>query len=184
MSRLWYFSKDRSERLGPVETDALRGMLRNGSLLPTDLVWSDGMSDWAPAGNQADLQGIMPGQPVATQPMQASESAEQVGLPPHLTGWLHFVGIMSILSGLLYCATCVGALWGVLLIVGGVALLGARSTLANIRHVPPAFVPFMEKINTFFLVTGITYIIMLVGFLLGMIFYGGILIAALSQFPL
>lgn len=176
MERSWYYSKDRTDRQGPVSTEQLRTMIDQGAV-PTDaLVWSEGMTDWTPVATQADLQPA--NKSPATPPPNPDTAAY---IPANLGGWLRFVGTMSILMGALYCATCVGILWGVLLIIGGVALLGAQSAMDQITEVPPAFVPFLDRLNTFFLVTGVAYIIMLISIALGFIFYGGILIAAVMS---
>ena len=197
MQRSWYYSKDRTERQGPGSTDELRELLRRG-LLPADaLVWREGMSDWTPASEQAELSATAsediaasatpppppttatsttPAQPAATpQPPVAGT------IPTSFGGWLRFVGIASIVMGTLYCASCFGILWGVLLIIGGVSLLGARTALNNVSEVPPAFIPFLHKLNTFFVVMGVAYILMLAGAALVLIFYGGFMIAALSS---
>lgn len=101
-------------------------------------------------------------------------------IPPKLGGWIRFSGVVTITMGVLYCLSCFGILWGVLMIIGGVALLGARSTLETLPRVPTALGPFFEKLNTFFMVLGIAYIIMLAGIALAIIFYGGLLIAMIT----
>ncbi|HMB53646.1 MAG TPA: CD225/dispanin family protein [Thermoanaerobaculia bacterium] len=45
---MWYYAQN-GERKGPVSEDALREMARDGSLNPTDLVWREGMAEWATA---------------------------------------------------------------------------------------------------------------------------------------
>jgi hypothetical protein len=47
----WYYSTNKKQ-LGPVSLEELRHLAREGLLKPTDLVWTDGMSDWARAGSQ------------------------------------------------------------------------------------------------------------------------------------
>jgi len=44
----WYYAENGQQR-GPVPVTALREMAANGILKPTDLVWTEGMSQWAPA---------------------------------------------------------------------------------------------------------------------------------------
>ena len=181
MQRSWYYSKDRTERQGPVSTEQLRALIRQGAVAPDTLVWAEGMTDWIAASSTPEL--LSPESPVPA-PQAGSTEAEAsspVLIPPNLGAWLRFVGIMSILMGIVYCASCFGILWGVLLIVGGVALLGARSALEQITAVPAEFIPLLDRLNTFFLVTGIAYIIMLVGTALVFVFYGGLMIAALSN---
>ncbi len=179
MQRSWYYSKDRTERQGPVSTEQLRALIRQGTVSPDTLVWAEGMTDWITASATPELRS--PELPATAPQAEPTEAASPVLVPPNLGAWLRFVGIMSILMGVVYCASCFGILWGVLLIVGGVALLGARSALEQITEVPAAFIPFLDRLNTFFLVTGIAYIIMLVGTALVFVFYGGLMIAALSN---
>lgn len=50
----WYYSKN-SQQQGPVSLDELKGKLAAGEVSKTDLVWHDGMADWTPAGQVADL---------------------------------------------------------------------------------------------------------------------------------
>ena len=50
----WYYEKNGKQQ-GPVEEAALQGMLQRGELTPKDLVWHEGMGDWAPAGRLAEL---------------------------------------------------------------------------------------------------------------------------------
>jgi len=52
----WYYS-DRGERRGPVPAAALRDMLRDGRLAPTEFVWRDGMPEWLEAGRVEELTG-------------------------------------------------------------------------------------------------------------------------------
>lgn len=56
----WYYVKD-GQQQGPVSLEALRAMVGNGSLTPSDLVWNATMSDWSPA-NQVS---VLFSQPVA-----------------------------------------------------------------------------------------------------------------------
>ena len=48
MSRLWYYRHD-EKQIGPILEGALRRLARKGELLPTDLVWTEGMQGWEPA---------------------------------------------------------------------------------------------------------------------------------------
>jgi len=45
---MWYVSR-KGKRLGPVSQDDLVAHIKNGKIKGTDLVWSEGMSDWTPA---------------------------------------------------------------------------------------------------------------------------------------
>lgn len=51
---VWYYAQN-GQQFGPVELDALRQLTGQGQLRPVDLVWSEGMSDWRPAAEVAEL---------------------------------------------------------------------------------------------------------------------------------
>jgi hypothetical protein len=50
----WFYARD-SEQHGPIATADLRQMIRSGQVRPDDLVWSDGMENWQPAADVAEL---------------------------------------------------------------------------------------------------------------------------------
>ena len=43
----WFYEKD-GEQKGPVSESTLRGLLADGTIRPTNLVWREGMADWLP----------------------------------------------------------------------------------------------------------------------------------------
>ena len=45
MSSEWFYMKGADKR-GPVNSSRLRELAQSGELLPTDLVWREGMKDW------------------------------------------------------------------------------------------------------------------------------------------
>lgn len=47
----WYYTTNK-QQMGPVTQDELRQLANKGLLKPTDLVWKDGMKDWARASSQ------------------------------------------------------------------------------------------------------------------------------------
>ena len=57
----WYYSKN-DEKIGPISSAELKKIASEGQLLPTDLVWREGMEDWKPASN---IKGLFT-QPVAS----------------------------------------------------------------------------------------------------------------------
>lgn len=57
MADNWFVGRD-GNRQGPVSAETLRRMAASGQLSPSDLVWREGMSDWAPAGA---IRGVFPG---------------------------------------------------------------------------------------------------------------------------
>jgi len=52
----WWYARD-DEQLGPLSPGELRRLAVSGGLAPTDLVWRDGMNEWAPA---ARIKGLFP----------------------------------------------------------------------------------------------------------------------------
>src|SRR5437016_3457283 len=42
----WYYVPESGQQRGPVSLGELRALLRGGSVLSTDLVWTEGMADW------------------------------------------------------------------------------------------------------------------------------------------
>ncbi|MFN4244187.1 MAG: DUF4339 domain-containing protein [Tepidisphaerales bacterium] len=66
----WYYARGDTP-LGPVSRETLEMLARRGELRPSDLVWTEGMVDWAPAsavlgpvwgggGGSAGVQGSWP----------------------------------------------------------------------------------------------------------------------------
>lgn len=45
----WYYAKNDKQQ-GPVEAAELKRLISAGEILPSDLIWKDGMADWEPAG--------------------------------------------------------------------------------------------------------------------------------------
>jgi hypothetical protein len=76
----WFYSHE-GERLGPVSLDELRAKALQGELNPRlDLVWTQGMTDWKPAGEVDALFERRPSEtPPATNPYTAplAESAQE-----------------------------------------------------------------------------------------------------------
>jgi hypothetical protein len=58
----WYYARG-DRRLGPVPVNELKRLAAGGDLRPEDLVWRDGMADWAFARNVKGLFGDVPAPP-------------------------------------------------------------------------------------------------------------------------
>jgi len=56
MADEWFYTND-GQQMGPVSIAGLRELAARGGLQPSDLVWTEGMSTWAPAG---DSRGLFP----------------------------------------------------------------------------------------------------------------------------
>jgi hypothetical protein len=59
MTDEWYYAHN-GQQLGPVTITALRGLLANGQVKSSDLVWRDGMSNWTAAGETRELFAATP----------------------------------------------------------------------------------------------------------------------------
>ena len=106
---------------------------------------------------------------------------QKVPVPPGLLGWTTFVAIMTLIGGGLSILSCIGIPQGVLMVIGGIALLGGKTSLEGVGGVDVAVLPYLQKMRLFMQMQGWIYIL---GLLLGgliLIFYFGVILAALSQ---
>ncbi len=88
------------QQTGPFSLEQLTVMAGNGQLLPTDLVWKEGMAGWEPAST---LPGVFQGAAVATTPTyQAAPVAEATVLPPAGTQVENYL-VWAILSTVCCC---------------------------------------------------------------------------------
>ncbi len=89
----WFFTRDGVQE-GPVMMAELRGKAREGGLNPRlDMVWTQGMADWKPAGEIEDLfekrataepqEALAP----AADPYQPPQSDESAGMLSQEGGW-------------------------------------------------------------------------------------------------
>ena len=75
----WFYARSGQEQSGPVNFAELRELARNGGLDPRhDLVWSQGMADWKPAGEVDGLFERRNVEEAAPQPPAPTDGA----LPP------------------------------------------------------------------------------------------------------
>src|SRR5436305_1958776 len=77
MSQQWYYAKGEQQN-GPISTESLTALARSGRVKPTDLVWTDGMSDWKRADSVSEffppeLPRTGP-PPIPTRPLRATLS--------------------------------------------------------------------------------------------------------------
>src|SRR5438128_9554773 len=56
MNDQWHYVRG-GKQVGPVSTPELKQLASSGQLLPTDMVWKDGMPSWAPAETIKGLLG-------------------------------------------------------------------------------------------------------------------------------
>jgi hypothetical protein len=71
MANEWYYNKNGTKH-GPVAGAELKALAEASKLLPTDLVWKEGMTGWKPASS---VKGLFPAAPVATPPPSATPHA-------------------------------------------------------------------------------------------------------------
>ncbi len=74
------------EQHGPITQEVLYQWAQQGRVAPGDMVWTEGMAEWAPASTVAALLSAFP--PVASPP---------AGLRPHRGGAVLALGILGLL---------------------------------------------------------------------------------------
>jgi hypothetical protein len=78
----WYYSRDGQQQLGPISGTALREMAAKGQLGRGDLVWTEGMSQWAPAESTRSLfPSAAPKESAAQAPVPAIPAGEPTATP-------------------------------------------------------------------------------------------------------
>lgn len=90
------------------------------------------------------------------------------------SGWIKFVGIMSIIGGAVQAISIIGILWAWLPIWMGILLVQAAGALeqAYQRDDSEQMLTAMGKLKTYFLVTGIMLLVSIVAVVLFVIFGG------------
>lgn len=167
MSEQWYYQKE-GERSGPVTVGAVRAMLARGDLTPDTAVWCDGMQEWQPVRRVAEFTA-------------EDVVAGRLPAPQGLSGWMMFLGVITIVSGALAVLSCFGIPTGVLTIIAGASLIGARTALDGLGQVPAEMMPFLQKIKTFVVMQSIVFIVGIVLTALIFIFYFSVIMAALGS---
>ena len=89
------------ERYGPYSIEAINAYLANGTLLPTDLAWHEGLNGWVPLG---DIQGVGFGTSGMTSQTVGVASQEQQNRQ-----WGMFIHLSCALPGVGWIASIV--LW-------------------------------------------------------------------------
>jgi hypothetical protein len=169
MERIWYYGSG-VERHGPHTESEMRSLLAQGIINPGTLVWSEGMADWV-------LLSASELAPAAVTPAAAPPRVAQA--PENLRAWMQFCGIMLILGGALQCLSCIGAIFGVPLILAGAAFGGAASKLDSLGAVDPRVADLLLKLRAGFKALGVGIIISLVVTLLVLGLYLAIGVALL-----
>ena len=163
MEKNWYYSADGQDKKGPVPESELKQLLVGGQIPATTLVWSEGMASWAPASTVTALQSQMAAPATAAVPVAAMvPAAGGAHVPQGLGSWMTFVGVMHIIGGVFACLSCIGLIYGIPMIIGGVGLLGAKNMLMALPTVDATMLPFLQKQHSAFKALGWSYILMIV----------------------
>ena len=180
MEKNWYYSADGQAKIGPVPEHELKRLFTGNQIPASTLVWSEGMANWVTASNVAALRASA--EPVGSAPVAKFGVAPTSILPPAadelpagLSGWMTFVAIMHIIGGAFACLSCIGLIYGIPMIMGGTALLGAKNLLVTMPSVDANALPFLEKLRSSFKLTGWSYILMMIFTVIMLVVYVGIL---------
>ncbi len=83
----WYYARG-GQAVGPVSVDTLRQLVAAGQLLPGDLVWREGMSEWTAISS---IPGLLHAQgPAAPQPVAYYTPAQYRGRVVYAGFWLRW----------------------------------------------------------------------------------------------
>ncbi|SVB22036.1 uncharacterized protein METZ01_LOCUS174890, partial [marine metagenome] len=85
------------ERYGPYSIEDINAYLANGTLLPTDLAWQDGMTDWLPVSQISGV--VMPGGSVATS-IPPSQPVPNGNKKKILIGIGAGMGLLALMAGI------------------------------------------------------------------------------------
>ncbi len=71
----WFYSEN-GQQLGPISEEDFTSKCASGEILPTDLVWKEGMSDWKPS---SEFIGLSLTQKIAASPNFAKPHESNIG---------------------------------------------------------------------------------------------------------
>lgn len=147
MANWYYVDPKTSDKRGPYDERRIRQGYIGGLLSAGTLVWREGLANWVPLRDALDLSAAPP------------LGEGRVPLPAGLCAWMLFDGICTILISLPLLLLLP---WNIALLVAGIALLGARSTLERTPYVHEEILPFLLRLRTVFCAVGWVYIVMIV----------------------
>lgn len=147
MANWYYVDPKTSDKRGPYDERRIRQGYIDGLLSAGTLVWREGLANWVPLRDALDL--------TAAPPLGEG----RVPLPAGLCGWMLFDGICTIIVSLPLLLLLP---WNIPLLVAGIALLGARSTIERTPYVHEETLPFLLRLRTVFCAAGWVYIVMIV----------------------
>lgn len=179
--KTWYYSTDGDSKNGPITEAEIRDLLTEQKISKNTMLWTHGMENWVPLAQVDDFSEQQPPE-LSPPPIQKTAPPPLRTIPAGLRGWLLFLGISTLCTGVLSCLTFFGIASGIPLIIAGTALLGARTALDE----PVEMDRFLEKIRTATIGLSIIYIfgslIVLLMLLLIIPLFGAALAAHGTQF--
>lgn len=190
MERLWYYTVNGREQRGPISEDELRARFQAGEIAPTELAWTEGMTDWEPLSSRPDLRASpkpaappLPDPPAATvTSFGAPPESRPAAQVPAFGGWLTLVGVTNIILGVLAVLTCFGLPVGILLIIAGSSALGAKTALDTIRTTTPELAAVLAKFKTYFALMGVIVLLNILGLLFLLLNLSGMALALSRAF--
>ncbi len=80
MANEWFYTRDGQPSQAPATSAQLQQLATGGQLLPTDMVWREGMANWAPASS---IKGLFATPKAAAEPVPAVEQpGRRTPVPP------------------------------------------------------------------------------------------------------
>ena len=180
MDKLWYYTQGASqEKKGPISEAEIKSLAADGQIHATDLLWTDGMANWAPLSALPQLQSSSPSMAVASTATPEA-MLNQTPIPEGLTGWMTFMAVITIIMGVFQCLNCIGIVIGIPTIIAGAALLAAKNAIANIHSVDSSLDVFFNKLKSFMQLSGIVYIVSFIAIIVIVVLYFGVIAAAIA----
>lgn len=124
----WYYSAGDGVQRGPVDSAALKRLAASGRLSPSDLIWREGMTEWAPASK---VNGLFP----AVEPPPPMRMGADADIDPHphprsiarrdYAGfWLRVVAYFIYAIAVLFCSLFAGVALGITMVAMGIEPTG------------------------------------------------------------
>jgi hypothetical protein len=180
VDKLWYYTQGPSqEKRGPVPEAEIKSLAADGQIHANDLLWTDGMANWAPLSALPQIQSSSPS--TAAAPVISPEAMPcQMLVPEGLTSWMTFMAVMTIIMGVFQCLNCIGIVIGIPTIIAGAALLAAKNAIANVNTVDSSLGVFFNKLKSFMQLSGIVYIVSFIVMIVLVVLYFGVIAAAIA----
>jgi TM2 domain-containing membrane protein YozV len=107
MSAQWHLSRGDGNKYGPYSDEQMKEMAGAGQVVPTDMVWKEGMAEWSPA---TTIPGLFPDRPPSPPPAPPPDSYRADSGPQRSPGHGGFIppanspnkvacGVLGILLG-------------------------------------------------------------------------------------